>query len=152
MASAKDTVANGRGDDVGLTIGQLAERTGLSGSAIRYYERVGLLPEADRVGGWRRYDGDAVRLVNAIRFAKRAGFSLDEIRTLFHGFPPNTSPSKRWQELASRKLAEVDELIARAETMRSLLREGLDCDCVLRDCRGLEDCELDPGEPRPVTG
>lgn len=125
-----------------LTIGELARRTGLPESAIRYYERIGLLPEPERERGWRRYDGSAVRLLSAIRFAKQAGFSLEEIRTLFHGFPPGTPPPMRWQQLATRKLAEVEELIARAETMRSVLREGLDCDCALRDCRGLEDCEL----------
>jgi MerR family redox-sensitive transcriptional activator SoxR len=138
---------------MGMCVAGAVRAPGLAESAIRYYERIGLLPNADRVGGWRRYDGDAVRLVNAIRLAKRAGFSLDEIRTLFYGFPPDTSPSKRWQQLASQKLEDIDDLIARAETMRSLLREGLACDCVLRQCRGLEDCRLDPsGEPQPVTG
>ena len=131
-----------RGETGTLTIGEAAERTGLEPSAIRYYERIGLLPAPEREGGWRRYDAVAIRLLNAIQFAKQAGFSLGEIRNLFHGFPPGTPPSKRWQELAARKLAEMDELIERARLMKDLLREGFDCDCALRDCQGLEDCEL----------
>lgn len=136
-----------------LTIGEVAEATGLSGSAIRYYERVGLLERPAREGGWRRYDRSAVRLLNAIRFAKRAGFSLDEIRTLLYGFPAETPPPERWRSLARRKLAEVEELIADAETMRSLLCEGLACDCSLRDCREFADCELEsPDRNRSRSG
>ena len=127
-----------------LTIGEVAERTGLSDSAIRYYERVGLLEPPLRESGRRRYDGSVVRVLHAVRFAKRAGFSLDEIRMLLYGFPAGTAPRERWRELGRRKLAEVEELIARAEAMRVLLQEGLDCDCTLRDCREFADCELEP--------
>jgi MerR family transcriptional regulator, redox-sensitive transcriptional activator SoxR len=125
-----------------LTIGAVAERTGLEPSAIRYYERIGLLPEPEREAGWRRYEDSAVRLLNAIRFAKRAGFSLDEIRTLFYGFPAGTPPPERWRELAERKLEEIDGLLAQARLMQDLLRDGFDCDCASRACRGLEDCEF----------
>ena len=129
------------------TVGELAEETGLSGSAIRYYERVGLLAKPVREGGWRRYDRSVVRLVNAIRFAKNAGFSLEEIRMLFYGFPKNTPPPERWRSLAQRRLSEVEELIAGAEAMRSLLHEGLACDCALHDCKEFWDCELEPAAP-----
>lgn len=141
--------------EASLTIGQVAARIGLEQSAIRYYERIGLLPAPAREGGWRRYDPGTVRLLNAVLFAKQAGFTLEEIRTLFHGFPAETPPPERWRELASRKLEEVERLIERAQTMRQLLREGLDCDCTLRNCRGLEDCELAPtavGSVLPLVG
>ena len=77
------------------------------------------------------------------------------MRTLFHGFPAETPPPERWRELASRKLDEVEQLIERAQTMRQLLREGVDCDCTRRNCKGLEDCELEStgsGTPLPLPG
>ena len=62
-----------------FTIGQVAEQAGVAASAIRYYEREGLLPEPERIGGQRRYNEDAVRRLEVIGVAKRAGFSLDDV-------------------------------------------------------------------------
>ena len=120
----------------GLEIGEIARRAGLRPSAIRYYERLGLLPEPDRVSGRRRYHPHVLKLLAAIDVSKRAGFSLAEIATLF-AFAPSVSPSERWQRLAQSKLLEIEALIARAEAMREVLRRGLECGCVR-----LEDCEL----------
>ena len=69
-------------NDTTLTIGQLAKRFGLNTSAIRYYEANGVLPEPARVSGQRRYGPDAVRRLEVLDVAKRAGFSLDEARVL----------------------------------------------------------------------
>jgi MerR family redox-sensitive transcriptional activator SoxR len=120
-----------------LSIGEVAERAGLRTSAVRYYERVGLLPPPERQSGRRRYDAGVVHLLAAIAVAKDAGFSLREIEHLFHGFDAAAAPSARWQALAEGKLAELDALAARIEAMRELLRHGLDCGCLQ-----LEDCEL----------
>ena len=73
-----------------LTIGEVARRAGVRASAIRYYEEAGLLEEPERVGGKRRYDEEALRRLALIGGAKRAGFTLGEIRTLLHGFPAGT--------------------------------------------------------------
>lgn len=121
----------------GLTIGEVASRAGLRSSALRYYERIGLLPEPERVGGQRRYDGSILTRLAIVELCKRAGFSLTETRTLLGGFSPTTPPSERWHALARRKLAEVETLVARAEAMRELLTAGLECDCL-----SFEECEL----------
>lgn len=69
-----------------FSIGEVARRTGVRPSALRYYEEAGILPAPARVGGRRRYDADVIRRVDLLRFAQQAGFTLDEIKTLFHGF------------------------------------------------------------------
>jgi MerR family transcriptional regulator, redox-sensitive transcriptional activator SoxR len=64
-------------------------------SAIRYYEEVGFLEEPERVGGKRRYDEKVLRRLALIGGAKRAGFTLDDIRALLHGFPARTESAER---------------------------------------------------------
>jgi MerR family redox-sensitive transcriptional activator SoxR len=122
---------------VSLAIGEVAEAAGLATSAIRYYEKVGLLPPAERVSGRRRYPPLVLTRLRLIEVAKRAGFTLAEIQTLMTGFGEDVPPSRRWAQLAERKLAEVDALIGRAEGMRALLQQGLRCQC-LRPA----DCDL----------
>ena len=90
-----------------LAIGEVARQTGLRTSALRYYESVGVLPPPRRVNGQRRFDADVVRLLRTVRFAQDAGFSVAEIRTLFHGFGTHVPPAARWRKLADRKLAEL---------------------------------------------
>ena len=116
-----------------LTIGEIARRAGVRASAIRYYEEAGLLEEPERVGGKRRYDEEALRRLALIGGAKRAGFTLGEIRTLLHGFPAGTGAAHRWQALASEKLVEVDEAIAQLQQTRGLLEEALRCECASLD-------------------
>ena len=116
-----------------LTIGEVARRAGVRASAIRYNEEAGLLEEPERVGGKRRYDEEALRRLALIGGAKRAGFTLGEIRTLLHGFPAGTGAAQRWQALASEKLIEVDEAIAQLRQTRGLLEEALRCECASLD-------------------
>jgi MerR family transcriptional regulator, redox-sensitive transcriptional activator SoxR len=116
-----------------LTIGEVARRAGVRASAIRYYEEAGLLEEPERVSGKRRYDEEALRRLALIGGAKRAGFTLGEIRTLLHGFPAGTGAAQRWQALASKKLDEVDEAIAQLRQTRGLLEEALRCECASLD-------------------
>ena len=103
-----------------LAIGEVARRAGVSASAIRYYERTGLVPEPGRVGGKRRYEPEVLRRLALIEAAKRAGLTIAEIRTLLHGYPDESAAPERWRSLASRKLEEVDELMARLGQMRVL--------------------------------
>ena len=119
------------------SIGQVAKRFGVRPSTIRYYERVGLLPEPHRIGGQRRYAPDVEERLAAVQVAQRAGFTIAEIKRLLYGYPRSAKPSERWQSLAKRKLPEVEALIGRATRMRELLLAGIDC-----DCSSLGDCEL----------
>ena len=123
-----------------MTIGEVATRTGLSHSAIRYYENEGLIATPERRGGKRSFPPEVVDAVRVIRLARELGFSLEDIRTLLNGFSSETAPPVRWQHLARRKLPEVNELIQRATAMKRLLEKGLRCDCVsVQDCI-LYDC------------
>jgi MerR family redox-sensitive transcriptional activator SoxR len=120
-----------------LTIGELARRSGVSASAIRYYESTGVLPRPDRVHGRRKYDDEAVMMLRAVLAAKAAGFTVKELRTLFRGFADGTALSARWKALAQRKLADLDALIDRAEAMKRVLRSGMRCRCLT-----LAQCDL----------
>lgn len=118
-----------------LTIGTVAKQAGVRPSAIRYYESVGVLAPARRVRGQRRYAADVLTHLAVIRAAQDLGFTVAEIRELFHGFPDDTPSSERWHLLARRKMRELDVLIARAEGMRNMLWESLSCGCVtFADC------------------
>ncbi len=120
-----------------LSIGEVAERAGTSVSAIRYYERNGLLPEADRVSGQRRFSAETVRRLGVIDVAKQAGFSLDEVGVLLAGIDEGAPAHEQLQALATRKLPEVDALIERALKMRDWLAIASVC-----GCESLEDCGL----------
>lgn len=126
-----------------LRIGDVARDAGLRTSALRYYERAGLLPAAGRIAGQRRYDGGALRTLAVIRLAQEAGFTVAEIRTLLHGFALGTPPSARWRALARRKRREIDALLAGAHRMRRLLDTLLRC-----ECPSLDDCGNVTGSPR----
>ena len=109
---------------------------GLQASAVRYYEQIGLLPPAQRVSGQRRYDTTALYRLAIIQWARRLGFTLDEIRQLFFGFRHVTRASQRWQTLSRRKLAELDGLMDGIKTVRHLLKR------MMQNCRcdTLEQC------------
>jgi MerR family redox-sensitive transcriptional activator SoxR len=118
-----------------MTISEVARRTGLRTSAIRYYEKIGLLPKTQRISGQRRYECGVFNYLAVIDVAKRAGFRVDEMQHLFHGFGKGIPAFHRWQVLAQRKIAEMDELIVRAKKMKLLLQRADRCKCL-----DLEDC------------
>ena len=124
-----------------LSIGEVAGRSGVRPSALRYYEDIGLLPHPDRENGRRRYDGEVLREVldrlAVVRVAQQAGFTINEIGVLLNGFSEDTPPSERWRVLAREKLPEVEALVERALGMKLLLERGLRCECLR-----LEDCEV----------
>ena len=118
-----------------MKIGQLAHRAGLRASAIRYYERLGLLAPPHRVGGQRRYSPDALDRVLLIRFASEMGFSLAEIKLFLSGLRENAPVGLRWKKLATKKISEVEESIARSLRLKTLLQNLLDCRCAsLKQC------------------
>lgn len=121
-------------------IGEIARRAGVATSTIRYYERIGLLPPCKRVNTKRRYDTSILQKLNVIRMGQNAGLTIAEIQTLLHEFPVDTSPSERWQALAVKKIADLDELMNRVQAMKSLLEQTLQCHCVtIDDCASLEE-------------
>lgn len=126
--------------EAALGIGEVAREAGVSVSAIRFYERNGLLPEAERVGGRRRFDAGTVRRLGVINVAKQAGFSLDEIRALLDSIDAGAPAHEELQALASRKLPEMDALIERTRAMRDWLAVASAC-----GCESLEDCPLFAG-------
>ena len=127
-----------------LTIGEVARRAGLNTSALRWYERVGLLPAPRRVAGCRRYDPGVLHHLAAIRLAQEAGFTIAEIRGLLAGFDPGAPPGTAWHGFATRKRAEIEQVIARAERTRALLDDILGCGCPT-----LDSCALVAGRATP---
>jgi DNA-binding transcriptional MerR regulator len=111
-------------DDARLAIGELARRAGTAPSALRYYERIGLLPRADRAGGKRLYPPASAERLALIRLYQDAGFTLKEIHELLAA---GTRPRPSWATLAERKIAELDARIAEAQRAKSLLEHALDC-------------------------
>ncbi len=120
-----------------LSIGELAKRAGLSVSAIRFYERRGLLPEAERSGGQRRFTLAAADRLAAIVAAKRAGLTLAEIHILLSAGDRGTSAHEALRALTARKLPEVEAQIERAERSRTWLTLAAGC-----RCETLEECAL----------
>src|SRR5882724_5922668 len=113
-----------------MKIGELAGRSGLNASAIRYYERRGLLPAPHRAGGQRRYPADALHRVLLIRFASEMGFTLSEIKVFLSGLRDDAPVGPRWKKLAHRKIQEVEDGIRRSRRLKSLLEHLLQCRCV----------------------
>jgi MerR family redox-sensitive transcriptional activator SoxR len=111
-----------------LTIGELAARTGMPASTLRYYDRIGLVPATGRSGGQRRYDPKVIERLHAVMLCQRSGFTLDEIGRLLDGGRP-------WQELAFQKVEELEGRIAELEQTKALLRSAVEC-----GCRSLEAC------------
>jgi len=119
-----------------LAIGEVARRTGVSASALRYYEKCGLLPAPPRRSRQRRYSVAILGRIELVRLALEAGFTISETRTFLSGFSAQTPPAARWRALAGRKLAEVEQLQERLQRMRTLLETSFRC-----SCPRLEDCE-----------
>src|SRR5262245_11807016 len=119
-----------------LAISELARRVGLRPSAVRYYERIGLLPPAQRVSGKRRYDESELGRLAVVQFARQTGFTLNEIRQLLHGFKIDTPAWKRWKKLSAGKVRELQRQIHQTQaTQAVLLRLQQNCECTrLEQC------------------
>jgi MerR family transcriptional regulator, redox-sensitive transcriptional activator SoxR len=119
-----------------LSVSEVARQVRLKPSAIRYYERIGILPPAQRVSGQRRYDSTVLYRLAVIQRAKQTGFTLDEIRRLFFGFRGKIPASHRWQKLSQRKLVDLELQLEQIKTMQQLLRRMMQrCRCdTLDEC------------------
>src|SRR6266545_5557014 len=107
-----------------IAIGELARRTGLASSALRYYERAGLLSPAGRAGGRRHYGASSAERVALIQLCQDAGFTLREIRALVAA---GGRKSRSWTRLVEAKLRELETRIAQAERAKVLVQHALAC-------------------------
>lgn len=119
-----------------LSISDVARQMRLRPSAIRYYEKLGILPKAERKSGKRCYDASILYRLAVIQQAREAGFRLPEIKALFFGFQERTRADARWRRMADRKLAELHKLDRQIRSMRILL-EKMKANC---HCKTLEVC------------
>jgi len=118
-----------------VTIGEVAAKATIATSAIRYYERSGLLKQPLRKNGRRVYSEGVLHQLVIIEFAKETGFTLSETKLLLHGFPENTPASARWKKMAREKIHELEVALAKTKAMRDMLETMTSC-----RCRKLEQC------------
>jgi MerR family redox-sensitive transcriptional activator SoxR len=114
-----------------LPIGDFAARSGVAASALRYYEREGLIRSTRTTGNQRRYLRSELRRVAFIRIAQQVGVSLDEIREALASLPENRTPTKAdWARLSARWRHKLDERIAVMERLRDQLSGCIGCGCL----------------------
>jgi len=120
----------------GNRIGEVARAAGVAPSAIRYYEKAGLLPKPARRSNQRRYGPETVGRVRIILLARQAGFTIAEAREFLTAGWSNATPAKRWRTFAAIKLQELDARMTRIARMKELLETSFRCGCLR-----IDDCE-----------
>lgn len=121
-----------------LTIGELAARSGVAASALRYYERLGLIRAGRTTGNQRRYERAELRRVAFIRIAQKVGISLDEIQAALESLPAGRTPTRAdWARLSARWRTRLDEQIAILDQLRDRLSNCIGCGCL-----SLEACAI----------
>jgi MerR family redox-sensitive transcriptional activator SoxR len=114
-----------------LTIGQLADRSGLAASALRYYESLGLIHATRTSGGQRRYTRGTLRRIAFVRAAQRVGLSLDEAKVALDRLPERPAPSgTEWDRVAESWQSRIDEQIAELELLKRKLSGCIGCGCL----------------------
>jgi MerR family redox-sensitive transcriptional activator SoxR len=127
-----------------LTIGEIARRSGVATSALRFYEERGLIRSERTGAGHRRYQRSVIRRIAFIVFAQRIGLTLEEVGAELARLPENRVPKRSdWAQLSSSWTARIDERIAELER----LRDGLD-QCIGCGCLSLDRCKLANPEDR----
>ncbi len=132
-----------------LTIGQLSARSGVSASALRFYERKGLIAAERTTGNQRRYPAVTLRRVALLQAGRAAGIPLERIRGALDTLPADRAPTKRdWERLSRRWQRELDERIATLEGIRDRLTGCIGCGCL-----SLRRCTLiNPGDEAAAAG
>ena len=128
-----------------LSIGEVAERTGVAVSALRFYEAEGMVSSTRSPGGQRRFPRDVLRRVAFIRVAQRVGLTLDEIREALATLPQQRTPTAAdWSRLSRAWKSRLDERIRLLESVRDELSSCIGCGCL-----SLQACKLyNPDDPR----
>ena len=137
-----------RSDDL-LTVGEVAERSGFAPSALRFYERLGLVPASRTTGGQRRYERHVLRRLAFIRAARNIGLSLDEVAEALATLPQGRTPTKAdWARLSRGWRSRLDDQIAGLQA----LRDGLDS-CIGCGCLSLRRCAIsNPSDQAAAAG
>jgi len=119
-----------------LTVGQLANRSGVAVSALHFYERSGLISSSRTAGNQRRYARDVLRRVAFIRASQRVGIPLAQIRHALDQLPHERTPTREdWARLSGTWRSELDARIAQLQALRDQLTECIGCGCLsLRTC------------------
>ena len=132
-----------------IGIGELAARSGVAASALRFYEERHLIHSHRTAGNQRRYDRDVLRRVALIRAAQALGLTLEEIRETLATLPDGRTPTKRdWNVLSLKWRAQLDQRIAGLERLRDRLTGCIGCGCLSLRSWGLfnrDDGEADKG-------
>ena len=119
-----------------FSIGEVAKRSGLAASAIRYYESVGVVPKPARSNGRRVYDERWMKWLALVVLAQEGGFSIKETKQIVQQFSNTKSPpSKRWKKAAQAKLNELERQRRRIDQMQQILKMSMQC-----RCPSIEDC------------
>ncbi|MCU1388029.1 MAG: transcriptional regulator, MerR family [Ilumatobacteraceae bacterium] len=114
-----------------LTIGALSERTGVTVSALRFYEAEGLIASTRTAGGQRRFHREMLRRVSFIRVAQTVGLSLEEVRTALASLPEGRTPDEKdWATLSASWRPRLDQQIAMMERLRDRLERCIGCGCL----------------------
>ena len=123
-----------------LTIGRVAERSGLAVSAIRYYEELGLIAAQRTDGGQRRFHREVLRRLAVIQAAQRVGLSLEEIGTALSCLPTEAAPTEdQWAALSSTWRPVLDARIRVLEGLRDQLDRCIGCGCLSLEACGLRN-------------
>ncbi len=131
----------------GLAIGEIAQRTGLAVSAIRYYESLGLIAPMRNSGGHRRYDRSDIRKLSFVLIAQSLGFPLQRIRAALADLPEGRPPSRAdWSRLSRSFRADIDARIATLSALRDKLDGCIGCGCL-----SLDRCALYNAEDRAAA-
>ncbi len=121
-----------------LTISEVARRSGVASSALRFYEERGLIASERAGSGHRRYQRPVLRRIAFIVFAQRIGLTLEEIGAELDKLPPDRAPTRRdWSRLSSKWTTRIDQRIAELERLKAGLTECIGCGCL-----SLERCRL----------
>lgn len=122
----------------GLSVGQIAERSGVAISAIRFYERKGLIKGWRTAGNQRRYPREVLRILGVVKVAQRLGIPLRSIRTALAALPRDGTPTaKDWAALSLRWRADLDDRIRQLTKLRNELTNCIGCGCL-----SLDSCPL----------
>jgi MerR family transcriptional regulator, redox-sensitive transcriptional activator SoxR len=117
-----------------LTIGELSARSGVAPSALRFYEREGLIGAERTSGNQRRYDRSMLRRVALLQAGRSAGIPLARIRDALESLPTGRIPTRRdWERLSKSWRADIDERIATLEAIRGRLDTCIGCGCLSID-------------------
>jgi len=121
-----------------LSIGEVATRSGVAPSALRFYEREGLIACTRTDGNQRRYERAVLRRIAFIQAGRAAGIPLAEVNAALARLPANRTPSRRdWERLSNRWRADLDERIATLQALRDRLTTCIGCGCL-----SIDRCEL----------